>query len=48
MPGTSYRSLQLQDMLTKRGKKIKKDGINRGDKPFSKFLKCFFLVKYEK
>ena len=32
----------------KRWEKTAKDGINRGKKHFSNFLKCFLLVKYEK
>ena len=32
----------------KRRKKTTKDWINRGKKHFSKFLRCFLLVKYEK
>ena len=49
MPGTSYQSLELEDMLQKREwKKTTKDWINREKSCFSKFLKCFFLIKFGK
>ena len=55
MPGTSYQSLWLSIHACKnsffgltREKKTTKDWVNRGKKRFSKFLKCFLLVKYEK
>ena len=49
MPKSSYQSLEFQDMITKtEGEKTTKNGINRGKKRFSQFLKCFVLNKYEK